>query len=99
MFLLELAAENEGGRRVGRMGAGGVKLFEDCNENVLTGKWGYTVANTSTVILNSKQRLTVTMQVQSACFHACPIEISHKSTTGIDLDLGLIIVLSLCEVL
>ena len=98
MFLVELAAENEGGRRVGRMGEGGVKEFEDCNEIFFTGKWGYTIANTSTVILNSQQRFTVTMQVQSACFHACPIEMSHKSTNGIDLDLGLIIVLSLCEV-
>ena len=29
LFLVELAAENEGGRRVGRMGEGGVKEFED----------------------------------------------------------------------
>ena len=34
-----------------------------------------------------------TRQVQSACFNACPIEMSQKSTNGIDL---IVIVLSSC---
>ena len=40
MFLVEFAAEKEGGRGVGKMGEGGVKEFEDCNEIFFYGEMG-----------------------------------------------------------